>query len=36
VKATGNADGIDQLKQAVTSVDLAKLESMKDQGVTKN
>jgi Yip1 domain len=36
VKATGTADGIDQLKQAVTSVDLAKLESMKDQGVTKN
>ena len=36
VKATGNADGIDQLKQAVTSVDLAKLESMKDQGATKN
>ncbi|MBB6186617.1 Yip1 family protein [Rhodanobacter sp. MP7CTX1] len=36
VKATGTADGIDQLKQAVSSVDLAKLESMKDQGVTKN
>jgi len=36
VKATGTADGIDQLKQAVTSVDLDKLESMKDQGVTKN
>jgi hypothetical protein len=36
VKATGTADGIDQLKQAVTRVDLAKLESMKDQGVTKN
>ncbi|MFC5743077.1 Yip1 family protein [Dyella tabacisoli] len=36
VQASGNADSIDQLKQAVTSVDLSKLESLKDQGVTKN
>jgi len=36
VKASGHTDSIDQLKQAVTSVDLAKLESMKDEGVTKN
>ncbi|OOG49442.1 Yip1 family protein [Rhodanobacter sp. C01] len=33
VKASGNADSIDQLKQAVASVDLGKLESMKDAGV---
>jgi hypothetical protein len=36
VKATGNADSIDQLKQAVGSVDLGKLESMKDSGVKSN
>ena len=36
VKANGNADSIDQLKQAVASVDLAKLESMKDAGVKSN
>lgn len=36
VKADGNADSIDQLKQAVGSVDLAKLESMKDTGVKSN
>ncbi|OOG53768.1 Yip1 family protein [Rhodanobacter sp. C03] len=36
VKATGNADSIDQLKQAVASVDLSKLESMKDAGVKSN
>ncbi|MFC5436320.1 Yip1 family protein [Rhodanobacter umsongensis] len=33
VKATGNVDSIDQLKQAVTSVDMGKLESLKDAGV---
>ena len=36
VKANGNADSIDQLKQAVGSVDLGKLESMKDSGVKSN
>ena len=36
VKANGHADSIDQLKQAVASVDLAKLESMKDAGVKSN
>jgi len=36
VKADGNADSIDQLKQAVGSVDLGKLESMKDSGVKSN
>jgi len=36
VKASGHTESIDQLKQAVTSVDLAKLESMKDEGVPKN
>lgn len=36
VKATGNADSIDQLKQAVASIDLGKLESMKDAGVKSN
>ncbi|MGH8159861.1 MAG: Yip1 family protein [Rhodanobacter sp.] len=36
VKATGNADSIDQLKQVVTSIDLGKLESMKDAGVKSN
>jgi len=33
VKANGNADSIDELKAAVGSVDLGKLESMKDSGV---
>ena len=33
VKANGSADSIDQLKQAVGSVDLSKLESMKNEGV---
>ena len=36
VKATGNADSIDQLKQAVSSVDVNKLESLKDAGVKSN
>lgn len=36
VKATGNADSIDQLKQAVAGIDLGKLESMKDAGVKSN
>lgn len=36
VKANGNADSIDQLKQAVNSVDLRKLESMKNAGVKSN
>lgn len=36
VKATGNTDSIDQLKQAVTSIDLSKLESLKDVGVKAN
>ncbi len=36
VKANGNADSIDQLKQAVASIDLAKLESLKDAGVKSN
>jgi len=35
VKATGHADSIDQLKQAVAAVDLSKLESLKDEGVAK-
>lgn len=34
VKATGSVDSIDVLKQAVGSVDLAKLASMKNTGVT--
>ncbi len=33
VKANGSVDSIDQLKQAVTSVDMSKLESLKDTGV---
>jgi hypothetical protein len=33
VKANGNADGIEQLKRAVASVDLGKLESLKKAGV---
>lgn len=36
VKANGNVDSIDQLKQAVASIDLGKLESMKDAGVKSN
>ena len=36
VKANGNADSIDQLKQAVGSIDLGKLESLKDAGVKSN
>lgn len=33
VKANGTVDSIDQLKQAVATVDLAKLEALKDVGV---
>jgi hypothetical protein len=36
VKANGNAESIDQLKQAVGSIDLGKLESLKDAGVKSN
>ena len=36
VKANGNADSIDQLKQAVATIDLSKLESLKDAGVKSN
>ncbi len=36
VKANGNADSIDQLKQAVGSVDLGKLASMRESGVKSN
>lgn len=36
VKASGRADGIDQLKQAVGSVDLGRLESLRSQGVASN
>ena len=36
VKANGNVDSIDQLKQAVASIDLGKLESLKDAGVKSN
>jgi len=36
VKASGRADGIDQLKQAVGSVDLGRLESLRNQGVASN
>lgn len=36
VKAHGNVDSIDVLKQAVASVDLAKLASLKDVGVKPN
>ncbi|HET7557565.1 MAG TPA: Yip1 family protein [Rhodanobacteraceae bacterium] len=36
VKASGNVDGIDQLKQAVMSVNLAQLESLKNEGVSSN
>jgi hypothetical protein len=34
VKANGDAGSIDDLKQAVTSVDLGKLEAMREEGVT--
>lgn len=36
VKANGNVDSIEQLKQAVASIDLTKLESLKDAGVKAN
>ena len=36
VKASGNVDSIDQLKQAVASVDLDKLAALKDTGVKAN
>lgn len=36
VKASGNVDSIDQLKQAVASVDLDKLAALKDAGVKAN
>ncbi|KRE83644.1 hypothetical protein ASG75_14905 [Rhodanobacter sp. Soil772] len=36
VKANGNVDSIGQLKQAVASIDLGKLESLKDAGVKSN
>jgi len=36
VKASGNVDSIEQLKQAVVSIDLGKLQSMKDVGVKSN
>lgn len=36
VKVSGNADSIDRIKQAVASIDLAGLERLKDQGVTKD
>jgi hypothetical protein len=36
VKANGNAGGIDDLKQAVASVDLGKLEAMRNEGVVQH
>jgi hypothetical protein len=36
VKANGNAGSIDDLKEAVASVDLGKLEALKNEGVTRN
>jgi hypothetical protein len=36
VKASGPADSIDQLKGLVNGVDLDKLESLKNEGVTKH
>lgn len=36
VKASGNPDNIDALKKAVNSVDLDKLESLKNEGATAN
>jgi hypothetical protein len=36
VKASGNAQEIDQLKEVVNDVDLGKLASLKNEGVTGN
>jgi hypothetical protein len=36
VKASGDAGSIDDLKQAVASVDLGKLEAMREEGVTRH
>lgn len=36
VKADGEANSIDELKQAVASVDLGKLEALRNEGVTKH
>jgi len=36
VKANGQAGSIDELKQAVASVDLGKLEAMREEGVTRH
>jgi Yip1 domain len=36
VKASGHVDNFDQLKAAVGAIDLGKLESLRDSGVTKN
>jgi hypothetical protein len=36
VKVSGNASSIDELKTAVTRIDLAGLEALKNRGVTKN
>ena len=36
VKAHGDAGSIDDLKQAVASVDLDRLESMREEGVTRH
>lgn len=36
VKASGNVDAIEQLRQAVSSIDLGKLESLKNAGVKSN
>lgn len=36
VKASGNADDIDQLKQAVNDIDLDKLESLKNEGISNH
>jgi hypothetical protein len=35
VSAKGNGVGVNELKTALSSIDLAKLESMKDVGVQK-
>src|SRR5690606_14604279 len=35
VKVAGNADSIDEIKAAVASIDLAALESLKNEGVKK-
>jgi hypothetical protein len=34
VKASGHADSVDQLKQVVNAIDLSKLESLKNEGVS--